>query len=140
MRRGSNTDNEKKGTEEQITRARENFIRRSCVDGPSYTRLYPVEFVEDLPAILRPHFAGVRVQNAVATAGRLGTTPARFTTMSCGLAVLLIRTHDALAANRKKSKSLCGQASFMLDLENKLFFSQNNTRFTRRNDCVYSEL
>lgn len=55
----------------------------------------------DLPAVLRPHFAGVRVQNTVATAGRLGTTPARFTTMSCGLAVLLICTHDALAANGK---------------------------------------
>lgn len=93
-----------------------------------------------LPAILRPHFAGVRVQNAVATAGRLGTTPARFTTMSCGLAVLLIRTHDALTANRKESKSLCGQASFMLNLENKLSFPQNNTRFAfyegRRLSCI----
>lgn len=54
-----------------------------------------------LAAILRPHFAGVRVQNAVATAGRLGTTPTRFTTMSCGLAVLLIRTHDALTASEQ---------------------------------------
>lgn len=52
-------------------------------------------------AVLRPHFAGVRVQNAVATAGGLGTTPARFTTMSCGLAVLLIRTHDALPASEQ---------------------------------------
>jgi len=28
----------------------------------------------------------------------------------------------------------------MLDLENKLSFPQNNTRFTRRNNGVYSEL
>lgn len=65
--------------------------------------------------------------------------------MSCGLAVLLIRTHDALAANRKKSKSFCGQASFTLDLETELSFPQNNTRFAFYEDgrlCngVYSEL
>lgn len=119
-----------------VTRAHEGFVR-SYTDNPDHMLNW--WRIRRLPAILRPHFAGVRVQNAVATAGRLGTTPTRFTTMSCGLAVLLIRTHDALTANRKKSKSLCGQASFMLDLENKPSFPQNNTHFTFYN-CAYSEL
>lgn len=49
-----------------------------------------------LPAVLRSHFAGVRVEDPVAAAGRLGTAPAGLAAVSRGLAVLLVRAHDPL--------------------------------------------
>jgi len=82
-----------------------------------------------LPAVLRSHFAGVRVQNAIATAGRLGTTPARFATVSCGLAVLLIRAHDALTAEEKRVKIVLRPSSVpRRTWASKLPFPQSDTR------------
>ena len=51
-----------------------------------------------VPAVLRSHFAGVRVEDAVAAAGWLGAAPAGLPAVSCRLAVLLVRPHHALAA------------------------------------------
>lgn len=54
-----------------------------------------------LPAVLRSHFAGVGVEDAVAAAGRLGAAPARLATVSRGLTVLFVRTHHALPASEQ---------------------------------------
>lgn len=54
-----------------------------------------------LAAVLRSHFTGVRVEDPVAAAGWLGTAPTRFTTMSGGLTVFFVRTHDALSAGEQ---------------------------------------
>lgn len=57
-----------------------------------------------LPAVLRSHFTGVRVEDPVAAAGWLGTAPTRFTTMSGGLTVFFVRTHDALSTVTSRRK------------------------------------